>query len=301
MKKIIVLTAVFLLTVFYANAQFSFKTEYFGTSAYRDDDTDKKIENYKGSSIVYQADLNLPLSMKLNENGLPKMWSLNTGTTYVNLNNWNFKENLVDNEIFNLYFGISNLTPISKKWIMATSLGIGIYAPTTKLSQITKKQLLGNMAVLFICNIRPNLQVGVGAAFNNAFGYPMAFPALYLNWFTEGKWNVSINMTDGFAASGGYNFTDHFSLSLIGEVAGQMSFVKKDNRNMMFSHQYLISGLRPEFKIGQHLSVPLTIGLNAMRLAGYEKRTLKAMFTSTEPGGYFQVSPYFSAGFTFQF
>ncbi|MCD8167683.1 MAG: DUF6268 family outer membrane beta-barrel protein [Bacteroides sp.] len=190
----------------YIQAQFSFKTEYIGKSAYRDDDTDQKVANYKGSSLLYQADLNIPLSAKINHNGLPKLWSVDMAATYVNLNNYNFKENLVDDEIFNLYFGISNLIPISKKWMMATSIGVGIYSPTTRLSQINHKHVLGNMALLFICNIRPNLQLGVGAAFNNTFGYPMIFPALYLNWSTEGKWIAHINMTDGFNSSFGYRF-----------------------------------------------------------------------------------------------
>ncbi|WP_276803767.1 DUF6268 family outer membrane beta-barrel protein [Odoribacter laneus] len=49
------------------------------------------------------------------------------------------------------------------------------------------------------------------------------------------------------------------------------------------------------------MSIPLTAGVNAMRIAAYDKRTLKAMFVSTEPGGYFGVAPYFSAGLSVGF
>ena len=51
----------------------------------------------------------------------------------------------------------------------------------------------------------------------------------------------------------------------------------------------------------KHVSIPLTAGVNAMRIAAYNKRTLKAMFVSTEPGGYFSVAPYFSAGLSVGF
>lgn len=282
-----------------ARAQLTVKAEYIGRSAYRDDDTDKKISNYKGSSVIYQADLNIPLSMKTNPDGLPRLWAITSGAAYARLDNRNFRENLVTDEIFDLYLGILNITPFSPRWVVATSVGVGIYSPTTRLSRITRKQVLANAAVLFICQLRPNLQLGAGLAVNNTFGYPMAFPALYLKWSTTGeRWTVDINMTSGFAASGGYRFTDHFSLSLVLDLSGQVAFLKKDGKDMMFSHQYMTGGFRPQFRLGKYVTLPLTVGVNAMRMAAYNKRTLKAMFVSSEPGGYFGVSPYLSVGFS---
>ncbi len=301
MLKFLLLIFLIFKTTLFTYAQFSFKTEYIGKSAYRDDDTDQKVENYKGSSILYQADLSIPLSVQVNKNGLPRMWSVDLSMTYVNLNNYNFQDNLVGDEIFNSYLGVSNVIPLSKKWMIATSLGIGIYSPTTQISKITNKQILGNMAALFICNIRPNLQLGFGLAFNNTFGYPMVFPALYLEWNTEGKWIAHINMTDGFVSSFGYQFNKFFSLNVAWEVTGQMSFVEKDHKDMMFSQTHMIAGIRPEFKLGEKLTIPVTLGINTMRFAGYEKRTLKAMFAGTEPGGWFDVAPYLSTGFSVQF
>lgn len=290
-----------LLLTFTAQAQLTVKAEYIGQSAYRDDDTDKKISNYKGSSVIYQADLNIPLSVKMNPDGLPRLWAIHSGAAYARLDNRNFREDLVTDEIFDLYLGLLNITPFSKKWVIVTSAGIGIYSPTTRFSRITRKQVLANAAVLFICQIRPNLQIGGGLAINNTFGYPMAFPALYLKWSAEGRWNADINMSNGFMASGGYHFTDNFSLNLVLEMSGQVAFLQKDGKDMMFSHQYMVSGFRPQFKLGKHVNIPLTAGVNAMRIAAYDKRTLKAMFVSTEPGGYFSVAPYFSAGLSVGF
>lgn len=301
MKKTVVFLVFSLLISLAAQAQLTVKAEYIGQSPYRDDETDEKISNYKGSSVIYQAELNIPLSMKKDPNGLPRLWAINSGAAYARLDNRNFRENLVTDEIFDLYLGLLNITPFSKKWVIATSVGIGIYSPTTRLSQLTSKQVLANAAVLFICNVRPSLQLGAGLAVNNTFGYPMAFPAMYLKWSTEGRWNVDINMTSGLVASGGYRFTDNVSLSLVLEMSGQVAFLQKDGKDMMFSHQYMVSGFRPQFRLGKYISLPLTVGVNAMRMAAYNKRTLKAMFVSSEPGGYFSVSPYFSVGLSVRF
>lgn len=301
MKRTVLFVVLFLLCTLAVRAQLTVKAEYIGRSPYRDDQTDEKISNYKGSSVIYQADLNIPLSVKMNPDGLPQIWAINSGAAYARLDNRNFRENLVTDEIFDLYLGLLNITPFSKKWMITTSVGIGIYSPTTCLSRLTSKQVLANAAVLFICNVRPNLQIGGGLAVNNTFGYPMAFPALYLKWSTQGRWGVDINMTSGLAASGGYRFTDNVSLSLVLEISGQVAFLQKDGKDMMFSHQYMISGFRPQFRLGKYISLPLTVGVNAMRMAAYNKRTLKAMFVSSEPGGYFSVSPYFSAGLSIGF
>ena len=69
MKKSALFLLLSLLLAFTAQAQLTVKAEYIGQSAYRDDDTDKKISNYKGSSVIYQADLNIPLSVKMNPDG----------------------------------------------------------------------------------------------------------------------------------------------------------------------------------------------------------------------------------------
>lgn len=299
--KPLILLGLFMMIASGANAQFSLKTEYIGMSAYRDDDTEEKVGNYKGAAITYQANLNIPLSAKINENGLPSTWGINMGAVYADLNNKNFKENLVSDEIFDVYLGVSNTIPISKKWFMANSIGVGIYSPTKKLSHITKKHILGNVSSVFVCNVRPNLQLGAGLAFNNTFGYPMAFPALYLNWNTDGALSININMTDGFISSCEYDFSEKFSLSAIWEVTGQMSFEEKDGKDMMFSHQYMVAGIRPEFKLGKNISIPLTFGVNTMRMVGYDKRTLKAMFVSTGSSGYFGVSPYMAAELSIKF
>jgi hypothetical protein len=78
------------------------------------------------------------------------------------------------------------------------------------------------------------------------------------------------------------------------EMNGQMALIEQDGKDKIFSHQYIITGFRPEIKIGKHLSIPITAGIHAMRPAEIRNRSLKAMFQ--DKGYYFQISPYVSAG-----
>lgn len=77
MKKVLFLLLTFLV---YSsiNAQIMFKTEYFGTSGYRmtEGDTDQKVGDSKGSAVVYQGGINIPLSMKSDENDRPIIWAV---------------------------------------------------------------------------------------------------------------------------------------------------------------------------------------------------------------------------------
>jgi len=278
------------------HSQITFKTEYFGKSQYRitEGDTDKRVGNSKGSAIVYQGGINIPLSMKLNENNRPTMWSISGYGDYAKLTNENFTEPLVINEILNMGIGLNHLRPIGKKWSMMIGIGAGAYLPSTDLSQVRFKNILGNAGVIFIYHLRSNLDLGGGIAVNNSFGFPMAFPALYLNWTTDGKFAFRVSMMKGLELSARYDASKYLSLNFVAEMNGQMALLEQDGKDKIFSHQYFIVGLRPEIKIGKHLSIPITAGMSAMRPSEMTNRSLKSLFQ--DRGYYFQVAPYASAG-----
>ena len=70
MKWISIATVLVLMLSVECTAQITIKTEYFGTSAYRDEHN-QKVGNSKGSAMVYHGSANLPLSMKKNESNQP--------------------------------------------------------------------------------------------------------------------------------------------------------------------------------------------------------------------------------------
>ena len=101
MKWISITTVLLLLVSVESIAQVTIKTEYFGTSAYRDEHN-QKVGNSKGSAMVYHGSANLPLSMKKNENNQPTIWGIGLSGDYASLNNKNIAEPLVLSEILNL-------------------------------------------------------------------------------------------------------------------------------------------------------------------------------------------------------
>lgn len=292
---VLIITSVWCLNL---SAQVSFKTEYMGTSSYkrRNDKTNEseKIGDSKGSAMVYQGSLNIPLSTKINRIKQPTLWGVGISGAYVDLRNKNFTEDLVLDEMMNLGLSIYHLRPISNKWSIMLSAGGGVFTPSTKLSKIRFKNVLGTGAVVFIHQMNPNLELGGGVAFNNSFGVPMVFPAIYVNWRTQSRVAVRISMMDGLALQASYKLTDFLSLNAVIEMNGQMALLEKDGKDKMFTHQYIIAGLRPEFTIAKRLTIPITAGVSATRGAQFNDRKLKSMFLNENYS--FEAAPYFSAG-----
>ncbi len=293
----------FSLCSIYSHAQISLKYEYLGSSGYyldKGDNPRKKIGDAKGSAMVYQGSVNIPISMKIDRNDKLVIWGIGLGGAYVSLNNKNFTENLVISEIMNIELGIYHMRTISDKWSLMASMGAGLYSSSTKLSQIRGKQILGNVSAVFIHHFSENFQLGGGIAINNTFGYPMIFPTVYLNWILPGRYDFMISMANGLEISAGLDINKYLKLSLIAEMNGQGALLEKDGKDVMFSHQYIVAGLRPQIKINDRISIPITAGINAFRPAYYSDRTLKAMF-ATDQDYYFQISPYVSAGLNIYF
>lgn len=303
-SKILFAIAISMLICTGTSAQISFKTEYFGSSSYwldkGSEEPRERIGDSKGSAVVYQGSLNIPLSMKTNKNGKPIIWGVGISGSYASLNNKNFTDDLVIPEIMNINFGIYHMRPISDRWSLRAGIGGGIYTPFTQLSKIRWTHILGSMNAIFIYQLRPNLQLGGGIAINSTFGYPMVFPALYLNWTLQGRFDFNLSMTNGLSVEAGLNVCKFMKLSLIGEMNGQTALLERDGKDAIFTHMYMVVGLRPEIKLGKKVSIPITVGMNAVRPAYYTARTLKAMFKSSDDY-YFQISPYASAGITINF
>lgn len=282
------------------SAQVFFKTECFGMSSYRDSDNNK-VGNSKGSAIVTQLGANIPLSVNTNERNQPTVWGIGVNGAYVSLNNKNFNHHLVLSEIYNANVSFIHSRPLNDKWSLMASVGIGLYAP--KLSNLGFKNFLGSAGVLFTREIYPNLEVGIGLAINNTFGYPMIFPASYFSWIYDRKVVVNLSAFEGLEFSAGYNLTEFLFLGVIAEMNGQAAFVKKDGKDMIFSHQYNVFGGRAEIKFSKSFSLPITIGFHTERLAYYDKRTLSAFFKTLgrdyDPS--FKMSPYLSIGLKYGF
>ena len=309
MKKIF--TFIILLLGVNSFAQISVKTEYIGNSEFYDAVANTNTGN--GSAMIYSAGAMVPLSMQASAEDDPykraTIWGVALSGTFVKMDNHNFpigKE--LPSQVMNLGATVLHLRPLKERWSMLMALGIGSYTPENRLSAIRiDENVLANGALVFIWHWRPNLEIGGGVALNNSFGYPMVFPALYLKYkggFSD-KFTIDINLLDGTKVAFGYDYSENLSLKLVANIGGYLAYLRRNGQKEMFSSQTFFVGLEPEFKLGKHISIPVTFGGSFIRSGRYRERTLSAMFASeakNEDGSarssVFLPALYFAAGIT---
>ena len=309
MKEIF--TFIILLLGVNSFAQISIKTEYIGNSEFYDAVADTNTGN--GSAMIYSAGAMVPLSMQTPAEDDPykraTIWGVALSGTFVKMDNHNFpigKE--LPSQVMNLGATVLHLRPLKERWSMLMALGIGSYTPENRLSAIRiDENVLANGALVFIWHWRPNLEIGGGVALNNSFGYPMVFPALYLKYkggFSD-KFTIDINLLDGTKVAFGYDYSENLSLKLVANIGGYSAYLRRNGQKEMFSSQTFFVGLEPEFKLGKHISIPVTFGGSFIRSGRYRERTLSAMFATeakNEDGSarssVFLPALYFAAGIT---
>jgi len=306
-----IFTFIILLLGVNSFAQISIKTEYIGNSEFYDAVADTNTGN--GSAMIYSAGAMVPLSMQASAEDDPykraTIWGVALSGTFVKMDNHNFpigKE--LPSQVMNLGATVLHLRPLKERWSMLMALGIGSYTPENRLSAIRiDENVLANGALVFIWHWRPNLEIGGGVALNNSFGYPMVFPALYLKYkggFSD-KFTIDINLLDGTKVAFGYDYSENLSLKLVANIGGYSAYLRRNGQKEMFSSQTFFVGLEPEFKLGKHISIPVTFGGSFIRSGRYRERTLSAMFATeakNEDGSarssVFLPALYFAAGIT---
>ena len=305
------ITFIALLFVVSVSAQISVKTEYISNSKFYDAVSDSNIGD--GSAMIYSVGAMAPLSMQAPEDEdpyqRPTVWGVGLNGTFVKMNNHNFpigKE--LPSEVMNLGATVLHLRPLKERWSMLMALGAGSYTPENRLSSIhIGENVVANGAFVLVWHLRPNIEIGGGVALNNSFGYPMVFPAFYFKYkggFSD-KFTIDINLLDGTKVAFGYDYSENLSLKLVANIGGYSAYLRRNGQKEMFSSQTFFVGLEPEFKLGKHISIPVTFGGSFIRSGRYRERTLSAMFASeakNEDGSarssVFLPALYFAAGIT---
>ena len=294
-----------------ALAQISIKTEYISNSKFYDAVADTNTGD--GSAMIYSVGALVPLSMQAPKEDdpyqRPTVWGVSLNGTFVQMDNHNFplgKEH--PSQVMNLGVSAIHLRPLKERWSMLMALGAGSYTPENRLSAIRiGENVLANGAFILVWHLQPNLEIGGGVALNNSFGYPMVFPAFYLKYkggFSD-KFTIDINLLDGTKVAFGYDYSENLSLKLVTNIGGYLAYLRRNGQKEMFSSQTFFVGLEPEFKLGKHISIPVTFGGSFIRSGRYRERKLSAMFASeakNEDGSarssVFLPALYFAAGIT---
>ena len=264
MKKVI--TLIMLCFAAKTFAQISVKTEYISNSKFYDAVANTNTGD--GSAMIYSVGALVPLSMQAPKEDdpyqRPTVWGVSLNGTFVQMDNHNFpigKE--LPSQVMNLGVSALHLRPLKKRWSMLMAVGAGSYTPENRLSSIhIGENVVANGALLFVWHWSANLEIGAGAALNNTFGYPMLFPALYFKYkggFSD-KFTIDVSLLDGGKVAFGYNYHENLSLKLVANIGGYAAYLRRNEQKEMFSSQTFFVGAEPEFKIGKHVSIPLTIG-----------------------------------------
>ena len=294
-----------------ALAQISIKTEYISNSKFYDAVADTNTGD--GSAMVYSVGALVPLSMQAPKEDdpfqRPTVWGVSLSGSFVQMHNHHFpvgKEH--PSQVMNLGVSAIHLRPLKERRSMLIALGIGSYTPENRLSAIRiGENVLANGAFILVWHLQPNLEIGGGVALNNSFGYPMVFPALYLKYkggFSD-KFTIDVSLLDGTKVAFGYDYSENLSLKLVANIGGYLAYLRRNGQKEIFSSQTFSVGLEPEFKLGKHISIPVTFGGSFIRSGRYRERTLSAMFASeakNEDGSarssVFLPALYFAAGIT---
>lgn len=272
-------------------AQVYVETEFISASGFRDENN-KKVGG-SGSSRIVRGGFNVPLSVKKDENDLPTVWALGLGVSYAHLTNNNLSDDWIVPGLFNAQVGLSYIRPITKRWSLMGMLGVGLYTETGNFSKYSFKNILGEGVIAGVWHPLRNLDVGMGIAVNTAFGYPMVFPAIFVDWKIQGRYFVNLSMMNASEVEAGMEWNPWLRLKFVAKMNGMLALVEREGKKKMFTHQYVIVGFQPEFKIGKTLSVPFTVGISAYRAAFYDDRTLRAFFKAMNR----DYDPHFSPSF----
>ena len=309
MKKVI--TLIMLCFVAKTFAQISVKTEYISNSKFYDAVANTNTGD--GSEMIYSVGALVPLSMQAPKEDdpyqRPTVWGVSLNGTFAQMDNHNFpigKE--LPSQVMNLGVSAIHLRPLKERWSMLMALGAGSYTPENRLSSIhIGENVVANGAFILVWHCRPNIEIGGGVALNNSFGYPMVFPAFYFKYngaFSD-KFTIEVGSIDGLKVALGYNYRENLDFKLIANMGGYSAYLRRNGEKEIFSQQTFVVGLQPEFKIGKHVSIPLTVGGSFIRSGRYRERTLSAMFASeakNEDGSarssVFLPALYFAAGIT---
>ena len=309
MKEII--TFIVLLFVVSVSAQISIKTEYISNSKFYDAVADTNTGD--GSAMIYSVGALVPLSMQAHKEDdpfqRPTIWGVSLSGSFVQMHNHHFpvgKE--LPSQGMNLGVSAIHLRPLKERQSMLIALGVGSYTPENRLSSIhIGENVVANGAFILVWHLRPNIEIGGGVALNNSFGYPMVFPAFYFKYngaFSD-KFTIEVASIDGLKVAFGYNYRENLDFKLIANMGGYSAYLRRNGEKEIFSQQTFVVGLQPEFKIGKHVSIPLTVGGSFIRSGRYRERKLSAMFASeaknedgTSRSSQFNPALYFAAGVT---
>ncbi|WP_303013963.1 DUF6268 family outer membrane beta-barrel protein [uncultured Bacteroides sp.] len=219
-----------------------------------------------------------PFLVKQNERKQPMVWSGTLNGMFSHMNNNGMAAEVNPNDILNLSFNVSHLRPISSRWYMMASFGIGLY---TIPNDISFKSILANGAVIFAYKLRDNLDVGIGAGLTNSYGVPLIMPMGFLKWNMTGLYEVNMEVASSMKASVSRTFSHKFRFTLVPiDMDGMSAVVKRNEKYAIYGATRMRTYISPELKVGSQSCLYVAVGVELLHSVKVSDRSYKGFISS---------------------
>lgn len=245
---------------------------------------------------------NIPVSAKFNDRGEVQVWSVSLYGAYGILDNQGQARELNPDRLFNGSLNVSHIRPISKKWSIIASIGGGIYAPT---HEVSVHSILVNGGIIFVHKLNKNLDLGVGAGLTNSYGVPMVLPMLYLKWMKTGRYEFTIDMSNGLKVAASTWLSKRIKVELAAiEMDGMSAVTKVEGKSKIYSTTMIKSSVSPSYQITPKANIYAGIGGNWARGVSISDRSIKGFannFKENNGNREFGVSLRVTTGIRYRF
>lgn len=263
-----------LISAVYAVAQVQVTSDYVSPSSLIDSDGDNHGD---GSMVKVSALANLPFSYELDDDRqIVRMWALTLSSKYASLNNTGIAGAYVPDKILNLSLNLTHIRPLSERWKLMASLGVGIYS---RPNHIAFKSLLANGGAAAVYKVCDNFDLGIGAGLTNSFGIPAIIPMIYVNWRLRGEYQLDVSMITGLKINIKKKWNEKFTTSLTAlDMEGMSAVFRTDEKWKLYTTTLTRSYLELEYRHNRNFSFFGSLGVTWKRSSRLTDRKFKNFY-----------------------
>lgn len=246
--------------------------------------TDEQGNGYgSGSLMLWSGRCSLPLSARHDGKGRQVAWAATLHAVYGMFDHKGQARTMNPDRVLNASLNITHIRPLSGKWGIVAAVGGGVYAP---VGEISAKALLANGGVIFVCHLRKNLDLGIGAGVTNSYGIPMLLPMVYFSWRNAGRYELTLEMSNSMKVSVATRLGKRWKLELAAlDMDGMSAVMQVDGKSKIYSTVLLKSYISPSYRLGRKTELYGGVGGNWIRGISLSDRSLKGFLDSFKGDG----------------
>lgn len=241
--------------------------------------TDEQGNGYgSGNLMLLSGRCSLPLSTRHDGKGRQVAWAATLHAVYGMSDNKGLAGTMNPDRVLNASLNITHIRPLSGKWGIVASVGGGVYAP---VDEISTKALLANGGVIFVCHLRKNLDLGIGAGVTNSYGIPMLLPMVYFSWRNAGRYELTVDMSNSMKVSVATRLGKRWKLELAAlDMDGMSAVMQVEGKSKIYSTLLLKSYISPSYRLGRKTELYAGVGGNWILGISLSDRSLKGFLDS---------------------